>query len=73
MSESLHIISNIFGNEQTIWLLYSAIFCKSLNMTPDLAKYDEIPLNVIRIFLISVISLLVAFHARLDLCPNTIL
>ena len=39
-----------------------------LHLTPVLAKYDEIPLNVISIFLISSITFLAAFHARLDLC-----
>ena len=67
---SLHRISNIFGNKKTISLLYSAIFFNFLHLTPDLAKYDKIPLNVIRIFLISGITLLAAFHARLELCAQ---
>ena len=53
-----------------IRLLYSAIFFNFLHLTPDYAKYDEIALNVIRIFLISGITLLAAFHARLDLCAQ---
>ena len=56
-----------FGNKQTIGLLYSAIFLKTLHLTPDLAKYNEIPLNYISIFLIYSISLLAAFHAILNL------
>ena len=66
----LHRISNIFGNEKTIRLLYFAIFYNFLYLTLDLAKYDKIPLNVISIFLISGISLLAAFHARLELCAQ---
>ena len=42
----------------------------SLLLTPDLAKYDKIPFNVISIFLISGISLLAAFHAILELCAQ---
>ena len=47
--------------------MYSAIFLNSLHLNPYLAKYDEIPLNSISIFLISGISLFDAFHARLGL------
>ena len=54
----------MFGNEQTIRLFFN-----SLHLTPDLAKYEEIPLNV-SIFLISDITLLAAFHAILDLCTQ---
>ena len=64
---SLHRISNIFANEQIIRLWYSAIFFNSLHLTQDLAKYDEIPLNVISILFISGILLLATLHARLDL------
>ena len=46
------------------------VLCYSLYLTPDLVKYDEISLNVNRIFCNFWYLFLAAFHARLDLCAK---
>ena len=69
MSEFTSSYFKYFWKANNKVILLCNIF-NSLHLTPDLAKYDKIPFNVISIFLIYGISLLADFYAVLELCAQ---